>query len=102
MASFDNVKILIEGNSYFNGKVTSRKLEFSDGTIKTLGFMQIGEYEFGTDAPELMEITTGEAEINIDGDNWITIKAGESFNVNGDSKFKIKAITLVDYCCSYL
>ena len=102
MANFENVKITIEGNSYFDGKVTSRKLEFSDGTIKTLGVMQIGEYEFGTDAPELMEITSGEAQINLDGDSWITVKSGESFNVDGNSKFKIKANTLVDYCCSYL
>jgi len=102
MASFENVKVTIEGNSYFDGKVTSRKLEFSDGAVKTLGVMQIGEYEFGTDAPELMEITSGEAEINLDGNSWQEVKSGESFNVDGNSKFKIRAKTLVDYCCSYL
>ena len=37
-----------------------------------------------------------------DSDTWKTIKGGESFNVPANSKFKVKAKTVVDYCCSYL
>ena len=100
---FDNVSVEIEGNSYFGGAVTSRTIHFPDGTHKTLGFMAEGEYEFGTNQAELMEITSGELEYKLDNsDEWIDVKDGESFNVPANSKFKVKAKSLVDYCCSYL
>jgi hypothetical protein len=62
-----------------------------------------GEYEFGTDAAELMEITSGELEVKLPGnDEWISIKGGESFNVPANSKFQLKVASITDYCCSYL
>ena len=61
--NFENVTVALEGNSYFDGAVTSRKLTFADGSVKTLGYMQKGEYEFKADAPELMEIGSGEAGV---------------------------------------
>ncbi|MCH9739845.1 MAG: pyrimidine/purine nucleoside phosphorylase [Epsilonproteobacteria bacterium] len=101
--NFENVTVAQEGNSYFDGAVTSRKLTFADGSVKTLGYMQVGEYEFGTDAAELMEITSGEVEVKLpDSDEWITVNGGESFNVPANSKFGIKVKSLTDYCCSYL
>ena len=103
MMNFENVAVTLEGNSYFNGAVTSRKLTFADGSIKTLGFMQPGEYEFGTDAAELMEITSGEVEVLLpQSDTWQVVQGGESFHVPAQSKFGIKVKTLTDYCCSYL
>jgi uncharacterized protein YaiE (UPF0345 family) len=103
MKAFDNVSIAVEGNSYFDGAVTSRTINFTDGSHKTLGFMQPGEYEFGTEQAELMEITSGELEVKLPGsDSWQSIKGGESFNVPANSKFQVKASTMVDYCCSYL
>lgn len=103
MKKFDNVSIAVEGNSYFDGAVTSRTVNFADGSRKTLGFMQPGEYEFGTVEAELMEITAGDMEVKLPGsDTWQTIKGGESFNVPANSKFQVKASTMVDYCCSYL
>jgi uncharacterized protein YaiE (UPF0345 family) len=102
MQDFKNVTVTAEGNSYFDGAVTSRKLTFEDGSIKTLGFMQVGEYEFGTEVAELMEILSGELEVKLpDSDEWITIKGGESFNVDANSKFGVKVKSLTDYCCSY-
>ena len=37
-----------KANVYFGGQVTSRTVQFVDGAKKTLGFMQAGNYEFGT------------------------------------------------------
>lgn len=103
MKSFENVSIEVEGNSYFDGAVTSRTVHFADGSKKTLGFMLPGEYEFGTDAAELMEITSGVLEVKLPNSNeWMKIQGGESFNVPADSKFQVKVSTITDYCCSYL
>lgn len=103
MDSFENVKVTKELNSYFDGKVTSRTLEFADGSIKTLGVMLPGEYEFATGAPELMEIYSGELEIKLPGsDAWRSVRGGESFNVEGDNRFQVRVKSLTDYCCSFL
>ena len=103
MASFENVSVELQGNSYFDGAVTSRTVNFADGSRKTLGFMLPGEYEFGTAAAELMEITSGELEVKLPGsDTWVSIKGGESFNVPANAKFQVKVSAITDYCCSYL
>jgi len=103
MKEFKNVDVEIEGNSYFDGAVTSRTVRFPDGSRKTLGFMLPGEYEFGTEAAELMEITSGELDVKLPGsDSWVSIKGGESFNVPADSTFQVRVNTVTDYCCSYL
>ncbi len=102
--TFDNVQIVKKANVYFDGKVTSRTVVFADGTKKTLGFMQAGDYEFGTEAPELMEVLGGEMEVKLAGsDEWKTYAAGESYEVPGNSKFALKIKDGgADYCCSYL
>ena len=101
--NFNNVSIEVKGNSYFDGAVTSRTVNFADGSRKTLGFMQIGEFEFGTDQAELMEITAGELSYKLaDSNEWVTVTGGESFNVPAHSKFQVKSKSMVDYCCSYL
>ena len=53
---FKNVTVIKEANVYFDGKVTSRTVLFESGEKKTLGFMLAGEYEFNTDAEEIMEV----------------------------------------------
>lgn len=102
--TFENVTIIKKANVYFGGQVTSRMVQFADGTKKTLGFMQAGDYEFGTEAPELMEILGGSMDVKIAGsDEWVTYAEGQSFNVEGNSKFALKvAEGGADYCCSYL
>ncbi|WP_294950938.1 pyrimidine/purine nucleoside phosphorylase [Sulfurovum sp.] len=103
MKQFENVNVELEGNSYFDGAVTSRTVNFPDGSRKTLGFMLPGEYVFGTAAAEHMEITSGELDVKLPGSSeWISIKGGESFAVPADSKFQVKVKTVTDYCCSYL
>jgi uncharacterized protein YaiE (UPF0345 family) len=103
MKQFDNVSVVLEGNSYFDGAVTSRTVSFTDGSRKTLGFMLPGTYEFGTDAAELMEITVGDMDVKLpDSDTWLSVKSGGSFNVPANSKFEVKVNKITDYCCSYL
>lgn len=103
MESFENVTVDIKANIYFNGKVTSRKITFPDGSYKTLGIMLPGEYEFNTGKEELMEIAGGELTILIKGEtDWRDIKGGDSFRVPADSSFRLKVAEVTDYCCSYL
>ena len=52
MSTFKNVEISKEANIYFDGKVTSRKVKFRDGVVKTLGIMMPGSFEFGTEQNE--------------------------------------------------
>ncbi|MDR0780181.1 MAG: pyrimidine/purine nucleoside phosphorylase [Pseudomonadales bacterium] len=90
-------------NVYFDGKVASRSVLFSDGSKKTLGLMQPGEYEFGTAQAEVMEILAGEFEVLLPGSNeWRHFCGGTRFEVPAHSRFKLKVSRLTDYCCSYL
>lgn len=103
MSSFENVTVTKKANVYFNGNVSSRTLQFADGSIKTLGFMLPGEYTFNTADAEIMDIIDGELEVQLPGsDQWQAIKGGDSFNVPVQSKFTVKIITPTDYCCSFL
>ncbi len=103
MTQFENVTADKKANIYFDGNVTSRTLHFSDGSIKTLGIMNPGEYTFGTADKEIMEIMSGEMDIQLpDNEAWITIKGPESFEVPANSSFNLKVKTLSDYCCSYV
>jgi uncharacterized protein YaiE (UPF0345 family) len=103
MKVFKEVSVVVEGNSYFDGKVTSRTVLFPDGSKKTLGFMLPGEYTFGTEAAELMEITSGELDVKLPGsEEWVHVKGGESFSVPANSQFQVAVKTVTDYCCSYL
>ena len=103
MSQFNNVSIVKKANIYFDGKVTSRAVVFPDGSKKTLGIMQPGEYEFGTEEKELMEILAGDLEVLLPGSaDWQAISGGESFEVPAQSKFGIRIKSITDYCCSYL
>jgi len=77
MSTFKDVEIIKAANIYFDGNVTSRVIKFNDGSSKTLGIMMPGEF------------------------NWQTIQGGESFEVPAHSIFKLKVMSVVDYCCSY-
>ena len=63
MSKFENVTVVKAANVYFDGQVTSRSVEFADGTTKTLGIMLPGDYEFGTSQKEIMEILSGDLEV---------------------------------------
>lgn len=103
MAEFKGVTVVREANIYFDGKVTSRTVLFSDGSRKTLGVMLPGEYEFCTGDKELMEIQSGELEVLLPGETaWRPVRGGQSFEAAGNSKFKLKVKKLTDYCCSFI
>ncbi|MDA8098251.1 MAG: pyrimidine/purine nucleoside phosphorylase [Nitrospiraceae bacterium] len=103
MSEFKDVTIVKKANVYFNGGVTSRTVLFPDGTKKTLGIMQPGQYEFSTGDKENMEILAGELDVMLPGATaWKAVKAGESFDVPSNSKFTMKVKTLSDYCCSFI
>ena len=103
MTEFNDVTIIKKANIYFDGKVTSRSLIFSDGSRKTLGIMLPGEYEFNTDDKEIMEIISGDLEVLLSEEKgWKTFHTGESFEVPAQSKFGLRVNKITDYCCSYV
>lgn len=102
MDQFTGVTVVKKANIYFGGQVTSRTVLFPDGTKKTLGIMLPGEYEFGTESAEIMEILAGALEVKLPGQEWQTISAGQSFDVPANAKFQLKVREVSDYCCSYV
>ncbi|CAB5502028.1 hypothetical protein AZO1586I_1520 [Bathymodiolus thermophilus thioautotrophic gill symbiont] len=102
MSSFENVSVVKAANIYFDGKVSSRTIEFSDGSKKTLGIMMVGDYEFDTDDNELVEIQAGEVDVLLPNESkWQTFTKGTSFEVPKNASFKLKVKEVLDYCCSY-
>jgi len=103
LAQFEQVTVMKKANIYFEGKVTSRVVLFADGTKKTLGIMMPGEYEFGTNEKEIMEISAGELEVLLPGEtDWKTFSAGTEVIVPAHASFKLKVHQVTDYCCSYI
>jgi purine/pyrimidine-nucleoside phosphorylase len=103
MSEFKQVTVVKAANIYFDGAVTSRTVIFENGEKKTLGIMMPGDYEFGTEKKEIMEILSGELEILLAGDTqWTMIKGAYTFEVPAKSSFKLQIKTVTDYCCSYV
>ncbi|DAB29990.1 MAG TPA: hypothetical protein CFH84_06435 [Sulfurimonas sp. UBA12504] len=103
MLKFDNVSVVQKANIYYEGKVTSRTVEFLDGSIKSLGIMLPGDYTFGTQDKEIMEIYSGDFEVKLPGtDEYISMTTPCSFTVESNSSFDIKIKSVTDYCCSYI
>ena len=102
MQQFEKVTVVKAANIYFDGKVTSRTVLFADGRKKTLGIMLPGDYEFGADQKETMEILTGKLDVQLPGTTvWQHFTAGTRFEVPAGYRFKLKVQTVTDYCCSY-
>lgn len=103
MSQFEQVTVVRKANIYFDGGVTSRTIQFVSGEKKTLGIMLPGEYEFNTGKKEIMEIQAGDSEVLLPGHTtWQKFSAGEQFEVPANAVFKIKALNVVDYCCSFI
>ena len=103
MSKFKKVNVVREANIYYDGKVTSRTVEFKDGSVKSLGIMLEGDYRFNTAKAEVMEILSGKFKIKLEGSKkFIKMKAPCFFEVEADSYFDIKVKGVVDYCCSYI
>lgn len=101
--SFSSVNVKVAANVYFDGKVTSRTLEFPDGTTKTLGILLPGEYEFGTGLAEQMQLVSGAADVQLPGsEEWKHVPSGGEFFVPSDARFRIRVAGVTDYICSFL
>jgi uncharacterized protein YaiE (UPF0345 family) len=103
VSEFKSVTVVKKANIYFNGGVASHTVLFADGSKKTLGVMQPGEYEFSTGKAEVMEILSGELDLLLPGSSvWKPVKGGESFDVPANSSFSMRVTTVSDYCCSFI
>lgn len=102
MSVFKNVSVVKEANIYFDGNVTSRTVEFEDGSIKSLGVMLPGEYTFGTNDAEIMEMLSGDLDVKLPGEDWKTLNTPESFEIGANSSFDVRVKSVTDYCCSYI
>ena len=98
-----NVTAVVKANVYFEGKVVSHTILLESGEKKTLGLIYAGEFHFGTDAPERMDIVAGNCRVRIDGTNeWRDYAAGTFFKVPGKSGFDITVASgIAEYICSF-
>jgi len=102
MSQFDNVSVSKQANVYFDGKCVSHTVNFADGTKKTVGVIFPSKLTFNTGAPEIMEINAGICKVKLAGENdWHTYKAGEKFNVPGNTAFDIETVEMLDYVCHF-
>ncbi len=101
---YRGVTVLTKANVYFEGKVVSHSLLFPDGSKKTLGLIYPGQYHFGTDKAERMELTVGQCTIKLDGAGTsASYGAGQAFDVPAKSGFDIEVRSgICEYICSYL
>lgn len=93
---------MLKHNTYFEGKVQSVGFE-RNGRKLTAGVIDVGQFHFGTDAPERMTIVSGEASVKLDGaSEWRNYPAGTVFEVAGKSGFDIKVAAPTAYVCEFL
>lgn len=96
------VSVATQANVYFDGKCVSHGLTYPDGTKKSVGVVLPATLTFNTGAPEIMECVAGSCEYKLDGsDQWLTSKAGESFQVPANSKFDIRVTEAYHYICHF-
>jgi uncharacterized protein YaiE (UPF0345 family) len=103
-SEFSNVTALTKANVYFEGRVVSHSLVLADGSKKTLGLIYPGDYHFGTEKAERMEIVSGACVVKIDGaEGRVAYSAGEFFDVPAKSGFDISVTAgICEYICSFL
>lgn len=103
MSQFDHVSIIKKANVYFDGKCISHTVLFPDGSRKTVGVIFPSKLQFTTGAPEIMELLSGECRVRLKGETeWQTYRAGESFQVPGESGFEIETLEMLDYVCHFV
>ena len=103
-AQFDHVSVLKKSNVYFGGLCVSHTVQFEDGTKKTLGVILPSEQAltFATHVAERMEIISGECRVQIgDSEESELFRAGQSFYIPGESRFKIETTEVLDYVCHF-
>ena len=92
---------MFKTNEYFDGKVMSIAITTADGPA-TIGAMAAGEYEFGTSTREYMTVTSGVLTVKLpDSESWVDYGKGQTFIVEKDKKFGVKAEADASYLCLY-
>ena len=101
---FRGVTAIAKANVYFDGKVVSHSILFPDGSKKTLGLIYPGQFHFGTDKAERMEIIAGACTVKLDGTaDTKTVSAGQLFEVPAKSGFDIEIKSgICEYICSFI
>jgi purine/pyrimidine-nucleoside phosphorylase len=99
----DNVSVGTQASVYFDGKCVSHSVYFPDGSRKTIGVIMPGcELTFNVGVTELMEITGGECEVKLAGeDAFKSYGPGSAFRVPENGSFEIKTKSEVNYVCTY-
>ena len=93
---------MLQHNGYFEGKVQSVGFE-RNGRRATVGVVDVGEFHFGTAAPERMTVVSGELWAKLPGDGaFRPFPAGTSFEVPSKSGFDVKALEPAAYLCEFL
>ena len=93
---------MLKHNSYFEGKVQSVGYE-RNGRRATVGVVDVGEFHFGTDAPERMSVLAGELWAKLPGEEaFRAFPAGTAFEVPAKSGFDVKATAPAAYLCEFL
>ena len=91
---------MIQVNEYFGGQVKSLGQEVA-GQRFTVGVIEPGEYTFGTQTQEIMEIVIGDMEVIHPDGRRAAYAKGQSFTVPPDAKFTVVVKAPVSYVCLY-
>jgi uncharacterized protein YaiE (UPF0345 family) len=93
---------MLQHNGYFEGKVQSVGFQ-RNGRRATVGVIDVGEFHFGTDAPERMTVVSGEILARLPGETTFRpFPAGTAFEVPGKSGFDVRAVEPAAYLCEFL
>lgn len=93
---------MLKHNQFFDGKVQSVGFE-RNGRRATVGVIDVGEFHFGTDAPERMTVVSGELWAKLPGETeFRAFPAGCAFEVPGKRGFDVKATAPAAYLCEFL
>ena len=92
---------MLKVNEYFEGKVKSIAVENAQGK-STVGVMDVGEFEFGTNTIEHMTVITGLLTVLLpNATEWKDYQAGETFVVPANTIFKLKVPQQTAFLCRY-
>jgi uncharacterized protein YaiE (UPF0345 family) len=90
----------VSHNSYFDGLVQSLGVATDKGKA-TVGVMKPGKYTFGTAAPEVMIIVSGELNVKLPGSEWEVYQPQGEFSIAANQSFDVSCDNDVAYICYY-
>lgn len=105
VTEFTNVSVVSTASISYDGRCSSHAILFEDGSKKMLGVVlpndeQVSEYHFATHTSERMEITSGDCEVKLAGEDKFThYRSGQAFLVAGDSSFELRTNSILQYVC---